>query len=106
MLEIACAAVVLPSSPQSESYLLHLVNFPWFVEYNSPSAGLVWALGLILPWQTPGKNSWWGGLDSILWQRRLQVNSRCVRLWFGPGNLFCQAKDLFCGKAVLLEKPG
>lgn len=35
------------------------------------------------------------------------MNSRWVCLWFGPGNLFFQAKDLFCGKALLqvLEEP-
>lgn len=46
------------------------------------------------------------GLDSILWQRRVQMNSRWVCLWFGPGNLFFQARDFFFGKVVLLEKLG
>lgn len=45
-------------------------------------------------------------LDSVLWQSRVQVNSRWVCLWFGPGNLFFQARDFFCRKAVLPEKRG
>lgn len=28
------------------------------------------------------------GLISILWQRRVQVSSRWIWLWFGPGNYF------------------
>lgn len=34
------------------------------------------------------------------------MNSRWVCLWFGPGNLFFQARDFFFGKVVLLEKLG
>lgn len=52
------------SSLQPESYLPDLVHFPWPVEYNSPLAGSVWALGLIFPWQTPGKHSWWGAFKA------------------------------------------
>lgn len=40
-----------------------LVCSPWPVVYSSPSAGLVWALGLIFPWLT-GKRSWWGAFKA------------------------------------------
>lgn len=32
------------------------------------------------------------GLNSILWQRRVQVNSRWVWLWFGPENYFSRQR--------------